>query len=88
MHTLMAMGGGCVLLGLCVLYGNLWGADVLGAAWGARIFIPIWFVMAVANMWVGVVSAGYPLREEAPVFLLVFGVPALAAGLIVWWLTR
>jgi len=36
-------------------------------------------------MWVGVAKAGYSVSEEAPVFAIVFAVPA-AAAVLAWWL--
>jgi hypothetical protein len=50
-------------------------------------FLPIWFVTAAVNMWVGVRRAGYSVTEEAPVFALVFAVPA-AVALLAWWKLR
>jgi hypothetical protein len=44
--------------------------------------------VTVANMWVGVSRAGYAVREELPILLLVFAVPALLAGLLYWRLAR
>jgi hypothetical protein len=38
-------------------------------------------------MYMGVKGAGYSVADEAPIFLLVFAVPA-AAALIVWWTLR
>jgi hypothetical protein len=35
-------------------------------------------------MAVGVRKAGYPVAEEAPVFLVVFAVPALVALFLLW----
>jgi hypothetical protein len=35
-------------------------------------------------MWVGVAKAGYSVGEELPIFLLIFGLPALAAILLKW----
>jgi hypothetical protein len=32
----------------------------------------------------GVKSAGYTLADEAPIFLLVFAIPA-AVAVLVWW---
>jgi hypothetical protein len=48
----------------------------------AAIFIPLWYALAVLNAWLGVASAGYPLRAEAQVFVPVFGLPALVAGVL------
>ena len=35
-------------------------------------------------MWIGVSRAGYSVADEAPVFLVVFGVPAAVAALLAW----
>jgi hypothetical protein len=47
-----------------------------GLILGAKVFIPQWFVASGLNMWLGVAKAGYTVAEEAPIFLLVFAVPA------------
>jgi hypothetical protein len=39
------------------------------------------------NMYMGVKGASYSIADEAPIFLLVFAVPA-AVALIVWWSLR
>ncbi|MDM0123182.1 hypothetical protein [Variovorax arabinosiphilus] len=80
MHVLMVMAGGLVLLGVFVLFGWLWGANAAGMALAAKVFLPAWLLIAAANMWVGVAHAGYNVREEFPILLLVFAVPAFAAG--------
>lgn len=85
MHTILVILGGLVLLGLFLLVGHrLGGATTAAWAAGAKYFIPIWFVAAAANLWVGVARAGYSVAEEAPIFLLIFVVPA-ALALLVWW---
>jgi hypothetical protein len=38
----------------------------------------------VVNLIVGITRAGYSFLQEAPILLVVFGVPALAAALV-WW---
>ena len=50
----------------------------------AKIFLPVWLAAAAVNMWLGVATAGYSVREELPIFLLIFAVPAAAAG-FAWW---
>ncbi len=89
-HTLKVIGGGLLLLGLFLLAGRLLGAGtpVSGMATAARWFIPVWFISAAINMWVGVAKAGYSVAEEAPIFLLVFAVPAAVAVLVAWSLSR
>lgn len=88
MHVLMVIGGGLVLLGIFVLFGWLWGASAAGMALAAKVFVPAWLVVACVNMWVGVTHAGYSVRQESPILLLVFAVPAIAAGIAIWQLSR
>jgi hypothetical protein len=86
MHTIRVIAGGFLLLALCLLIGR-WTGDptpAVGLAKAAKVFIPIWFVGAGINMWIGVSKAGYSVAEEAPTFLVVFAVP-VAAALLVWW---
>jgi hypothetical protein len=47
-------------------------------------FVVVWFLLAGANMWLGVARAGYSVAEELPIALLIFGVPVALAGLIKW----
>ncbi|AVJ32460.1 hypothetical protein CLM74_06560 [Stenotrophomonas sp. MYb57] len=88
MHVLMVMAGGLVLLGVFVLFGWLWGANVAGMALAAKVFVPAWLVVAGVNMWVGVAYAGYSVRDELPILLLVFAVPAAIAGIAIWRLSH
>jgi hypothetical protein len=82
---MMIILGGFVLLGLSVLAGRLiGGAGARPMVIAAKLFIPIWMVAALVNMWVGVTSAGYSVAEELPIFLLIFALPA-AGALIIWW---
>jgi len=88
MHTILVIGGGFVLLGICLLLGRLVGATPSsGLAAGALAFLPVWLAAAGANMWIGVRRAGYSVAEEAPVFVIVFAVPA-AVALLAWWRLR
>jgi hypothetical protein len=83
MHTLIVIVIGLLLLGACLLVGhNLGGGGGLGRA--ALSFLPVWFMGAAVNMYIGVKHAGYSVSDELPVFLLVFALPALVA-LLVWW---
>ena len=88
MHVLLVIVGGIVLLALFVLFGWLWGASAAGMAWAAKAFVPAWLVMSAANMWVGVSHAGYSVRDEFPILLGVFAVPAVLAVLSAWWLGK
>ena len=84
MHTSIVIVIGCALLALSVLIGHLTGGSSTAMATGALAFVPIWFIGAGINLWIEVSKAGYTVQEEAPIFLLVFAVPAVAAT-IVWW---
>ncbi len=83
------IAGGLVLLGLFLLAGRLLnpGAPLTGMATSARWFIPVWLIGAGINMWIGVAKAGYSVAEEAPIFLVVFAVPATVAVFLAWRLT-
>jgi hypothetical protein len=89
MHTIKVIAGGFLLLGVFLLFGRLVGSGTTSAlASAAGYFIPIWLIAAGVNLWVGVARAGYPLADEVPYFLVVFAVPAAAAGLLWWRLSR
>jgi hypothetical protein len=83
MHTVLVIGAGLLLLALCALAGRLVGSSgTVGTA--ALVFLPLWLIGAALNMYVGVKRAGYSVADEAPIFLLVFAIPA-AVALFVWW---
>lgn len=88
MHVAMVIGTGVLLLCVFAMFGWLWGASTAGIAQAARGFIPVWLVIASVNMWVGVSHAGYTVRQEAPILVLVFAVPAAVAAVLAWRLTR
>jgi hypothetical protein len=79
-----------ILVGLLLWATCLGLAKWLGAANSSSMslatlsFIVVWFIAAAANLWVGVAHAGYSLREELPIFLLIFLLPALVAGIVKW----
>jgi hypothetical protein len=78
MRTLISIGIGFALLGLCLGAGWLaGGAEKLKLA--ALVFIGLWFIAAALNLYVGVARAGYSFMEELPIFLLIFALPAAVA---------
>lgn len=91
MHTVMVILGGLVLLALCLLVARLLGGAGSGSGSGSgpmltalKVFLPLWFIGAAINLWVGVSRAGYSVAEELPIFLAVFAGPA-AVALLLWW---
>lgn len=90
MHTALVIAAGLILLGLCLAVGRLIGGPgPAPLASAARSFIPVWFVGAMVNLWVGVSQAGYSLAEELPIMAIVFAVPA-AVAFVLWrrWLSK
>lgn len=89
-HTVKVIAGGLVLLALCLLVGRWIGGPSpdVGMVKAARVFIPLWFIAAGINMWIGVAKAGYSVAEEAPIFLVVFAVPAAVALVVSWKLSQ
>jgi hypothetical protein len=85
MRTAIIILGGLALLGLALLVARWTGGSGTGPmVTAAKVFLPVWLVVALVNMWMGVARAGYSVTEELPIFLLIFAVPAAIAGLV-WW---
>jgi hypothetical protein len=82
MHTIIVLGIGFGLLGICALVGRVLGGAA-GNATAALVFLPLWLIGAGVNMYIGVKTAGYSVAEEVPIFLVVFAIPAAAA--VFWW---
>jgi hypothetical protein len=86
MHTVIVLAIGFGLLALSALAGQF----VAGSAGLVRAllaFVPLWFIGAAINMYIGVARAGYSVADEAPIFALIFLVPVLVA-LGLWWRLR
>ncbi|MGK6309644.1 hypothetical protein [Variovorax sp. DT-64] len=85
MRTLIFIIAGFVLLAACLGAAKLVSGGAAHATRTAILaFTALWFVVAGANMWVGVAKAGYSVGEELPIFLLIFGLPAVAGVLLKW----
>jgi hypothetical protein len=82
MRTVVIIISGIVLLGLCVVGARLLGTVAPTTA--IKVFLGVWLAVAAVNMWAGVARAGYSVREEFPIFLLIFAVPAAVAAFL-WW---
>jgi hypothetical protein len=81
MHTVIIVVIGFALLAACVLVGRYLGGPESRAD-ATLVFLPLWFLGAAVNMYIGVAQAGYPIADEAFVFVIVFGTPAGAALLL------
>ncbi len=80
MHTIMMVGAGIVALAVFAVGGAVSGRS---AAWGARWFLLPWLLVALVNFYIGT-TRGYSAVTEFGFFLIVFGLPAIAA----WGITR
>jgi hypothetical protein len=85
MRTLWFLLAGFALLAVCLGLARVAGASLADPMRTATlVFLTLWFVVAGINLWVGVSKAGYTVAEELPIFLLIFGLPALVALLVKW----
>jgi hypothetical protein len=85
MRSVVIIAGGLLLLGVFVLVGRLLGGGTTRSMVTAvQVFLPLWLVVSLVNMWFGVSRAGYSVAEEFPIFLAIFLIPGIAAALI-WW---
>ena len=85
LNTLKVIFGGILLLGVCLLVGRwIGGAVATVDVTTIKYFLVLWLVATLVNMWVGVSKAGYSIKDEAPIALLVFAVPAIVA-IVIWW---
>lgn len=79
MHTLQMTLAGLALLALFVGAARLLRSPSWTMQRATRLFIPLWLLIAIANMLIGMFSAGIPFLTELLVLVVVFGVPAASA---------
>jgi hypothetical protein len=85
MRTLSFLLVGFLLLTASVMLGKLFSSNYPGATFAATvIFVALWLGISGINLWVGVAKAGYSLKEEFPIFLLIFSVPTIVAIVLKW----
>jgi len=85
MRTVIIILGGFVLWAVCLGIAKLLASSSSSSmTYATTAFVAIWFVTAASNMWIGVSQAGYSFREELPIFLLIFLLPAAVAVFVKW----
>ena len=85
MRTLIIMFGGFVLWGASLGVERFFGGSSARSSWTATVvFAALWFVLAAANMWIGISQAGYSFTEELPIFLLIYLLPIGVAVYVKW----
>jgi hypothetical protein len=85
MRTVLFLVTGLLFLAASLLLGRLFSSNYPGATIVATVvYLAAWFLIAGANLWIGVARAGYSVTEELPIFLLIFGLPAAVAIIVKW----
>lgn len=85
MRTLQILMVGFFLLAAITLFSRLFSEHYPAATtWATYAFLVLWLLATSFNLWVGVNKAGYSVSAELPILLLLFAVPALAAGVLRW----
>jgi uncharacterized membrane protein YwaF len=74
----MVIGGGLLLLAAFVIVGRVTGKGRLAT----RLFVPVWLAATLANLYIGVTSAGYTVWQELPIQAVVLAVPVAVALLV------
>ena len=83
MRSVLLIVGGVLLWGLCLAAAHVTaGSGSRSLSLATATFAALWLLASAANLWVGVFRAGYTLREELPIFLLIFGVPVVVALIV------
>jgi hypothetical protein len=81
MHTVIMVGAGLAVLAVFALAALAMGKP---PAVGARWFLLPWLIVSLVNLYVGT-THGYTVLGELPFFVVVFGVPGLAALAVMRW---
>ena len=85
MRTFLFILGGFVVWAACLGMGKLMAsASATSMTIATMAFVVIWFLAASANLWVGVMRAGYSFTEELPIFLVIFVLPVATAAFVKW----
>lgn len=85
MRTLLFVVGGFFVYFLLLVTTQR--SDRAAVARISLIFIGLWFLVTVGNLWYGVAYAGYSVSEELPIAAVIFLVPSVPAALV-WFRHR
>ncbi len=85
MRTVIILVAGLCLFAAIALFSKLFSNYYASSTtWGVSAFLAVWLVATGFNMWVGVNQGGYTYKEELPIMLLLYVVPALVAIVAKW----
>lgn len=87
MRTGLFLLAGLFLFAASLILGKLFGEQFPAArTWAFGLAVGLWLVLTACNMWLGVSKAGYTVRDELPIFLLLFAVTTATAILARRWI--
>jgi hypothetical protein len=86
MRTALIILAGLLVWGVCVAAAKMSASSSRAIGTATLAFVAVWFVVAAVNMYFGVAHAGYAFREELPIFLVIFLLPAIVALVAQRWL--
>jgi hypothetical protein len=86
MRTALIILGGLIAWGVFVAAAKASPNPSRAIGTATVAFVVGWFVVAAINMYFGVARAGYAFREELPIFLVIFLLPAIVAVVAQRWL--
>jgi hypothetical protein len=86
MRTALIILGGFVVWGIFVAAAKTSSNSSSTIGTATIAFVVVWFFVAAVNMYFGVARAGYAFREELPIFLVIWLVPAIVAFVAQRWL--
>jgi len=85
MRTVFVLVSGLLMFSSLFFYSRLFVQHYPGAVTIVTYsFVVLWLAATVFNMWVGISHAGYSFREELPIMLLLFALPAVVALVVRW----
>jgi len=85
MRTVLFLASGVMLMASVLIPAKLFAEHFPSAPnWALALALGAWLVITGFNMWIGVSKAGYSVREELPILLLLFAVPAVFAFVVRW----
>lgn len=85
MRTAFILASGLLIFFGLFLYARLFVQHYPGAvALVTYGFIGFWLAATAFNLWVGVNHAGYSVREELPIMLVLFAIPTVIALATKW----
>lgn len=85
MRTVIIIFGGFVVWAACLGIANLFAnSSAASINIATAVFVAVWLLVAAVNMWIGVAQAGYSIKEELPIFFLIFMLPTVAAIFVKW----